>query len=105
MAVDVEEEAAARMEWTPEELAVHSKSPHTDVTQFTDEVHTKPTMSSIDKKFPQALEWSQKIKEQKFRLVVKIASSRWCIVVGGGGANVGRSGGGTRSRKPPLLPT
>ncbi|CAD7927747.1 unnamed protein product [Amoebophrya sp. A25] len=55
------------------DFAVHSKNPNVCIP--TDEVHTKPTMSDFDRKFPEALKLSERIKRQKFQLVVKIADA------------------------------
>lgn len=53
------------------EMAVHSKNPGIEVPH--DEVHSKASLSNFDRDKLTYLEWSQKTKIQKFKMVAKLA--------------------------------
>jgi len=62
-----------QLQWGPTEIAVRAKAPKEQPAL--DEVHQKPTMSQIDRNYPDALKLSQNIKQLKPQLAVKIADS------------------------------
>mmetsp|Transcript_35620 Transcript_35620/g.81633 ORF Transcript_35620/g.81633 Transcript_35620/m.81633 type:complete len:872 (+) Transcript_35620:48-2663(+) len=59
--------------WPEQEVAVRAKVPGYKLT--TDQVHEKPTMSALDRNYPEALKLSAKIKDFKPRLCAKIADA------------------------------
>lgn len=63
----------AEWPWKDNEIAVRAKPQHALEKPVTDQVHEKPTMSSIDRNFPDALKMSDRIKQVKPMLAVKIA--------------------------------
>merc|ERR1719171_738093 len=63
------------------EIAVHARDPN--AKPVLDAVHEKPTMSDIDRKYPEALALSERIKQIKPRMVPKIADlfqMKQCLV-------------------------
>jgi len=61
----------ADIAWPDSEVAVRAKAPKEQ--PVVDGVHDKPSMSSVDKHYPDALANSKKIKEMKPKVAVKIA--------------------------------
>lgn len=59
------------LQWSDAEIAVRTKN--SKEQPETDAVHAKPTMSAIDRNYPDALKLSEKIKQMKPKLVVKLA--------------------------------
>eukprot|EP00416_Gambierdiscus_australes_P015502 CAMPEP_0171072016 /NCGR_PEP_ID=MMETSP0766_2-20121228/10622_1 /TAXON_ID=439317 /ORGANISM="Gambierdiscus australes, Strain CAWD 149" /LENGTH=873 /DNA_ID=CAMNT_0011528575 /DNA_START=17 /DNA_END=2638 /DNA_ORIENTATION=+ len=62
---------AAELLWNDEETAVRAKAPKEQ--PVLDGVHQNPSMSSIDKNFPNALRMSERIKQMKPKIAVKMA--------------------------------
>ncbi|CAE7817129.1 DDX1 [Symbiodinium sp. CCMP2456] len=61
------------LQWSDAEIAVRAKAPKEQPEP--DGVHTKPTMSRIDRNHPDALKMSEKIKMMKPKMVVKLADA------------------------------
>lgn len=61
----------ADVAWTDAEVAVRAKAPKEQ--PVTDGVHDKPSMSNVDKHYPDALANSKTIKEMKPKVAVRIA--------------------------------
>lgn len=64
---------AHELPWSDAQLAEHAKFPEIQVPS--DGVHSKPSMSDLDQKNPTALRMSDKIKQMKPKMIVKIADS------------------------------
>eukprot|EP00930_Biecheleria_cincta_P098189 TRINITY_DN89871_c0_g1_i1.p1 TRINITY_DN89871_c0_g1~~TRINITY_DN89871_c0_g1_i1.p1 ORF type:complete len:864 (-),score=201.99 TRINITY_DN89871_c0_g1_i1:154-2745(-) len=61
------------LQWNDAEIAVHAKEAKQQPEP--DGVHAKPTMSSTDRNYPEALKMSEKIKIMKPKMMVKLADS------------------------------
>mmetsp|Transcript_19073 Transcript_19073/g.43313 ORF Transcript_19073/g.43313 Transcript_19073/m.43313 type:complete len:841 (-) Transcript_19073:149-2671(-) len=61
------------LKWPDEEIASRAKFPTEQ--PILDAVHSKPSMSELDKKHPKALRMSERVKIMKPKMVVKLADS------------------------------
>lgn len=57
--------------WTDQEVANRAKCPKEQ--PHDDEVHLKPTMSDLDRNYPEALKMSERIKQMKPKVMVRMA--------------------------------